>query len=81
VKVKQAFGSDDEDTGTDKKNHVEVFEEYVAPLPHANTDRNHQNANGDPTYERAFFALQNKTVEVIFENNVLKWADVAAERM
>ncbi|UJR13625.1 hypothetical protein I4U23_000638 [Adineta vaga] len=79
VKVKVAFESDEDDNGNERRNNVEVLENNDITPPHSHFDRNHFDTHADVTYESAFFAVQNKTVEVILQNDVLSWADVTGE--
>ncbi|CAF1157119.1 unnamed protein product [Adineta ricciae] len=77
--IKVAFGGDDENQDNERRTNQEFLEENDNLRLNSDQDRNRYDANVDATYERAFFAIQNKTVEVIFANNVLSWADVTGE--
>ncbi|CAF1000555.1 unnamed protein product [Adineta steineri] len=78
--VNCAFGSDsDNDNGNEGQNNVDIGDENHSPSSNQNIDRNNSDLNSDGSYKQAFFTIHNKTVEVIFENNVLSWSDVVGE--
>ena len=73
--MKVAFGDDDNSDDRDQQADPEALESaHPPPLSKAMT-----NGHGslDKVYERAFFTVENITVEVVLENEVLHWASVS----
>ncbi|CAF1115815.1 unnamed protein product [Rotaria sordida] len=68
ITVKQAFEENENDN---KPNTQEISDEYESSLRgHIDLDR---------FYERAFFTINNVTVEVILNNDILNWSDLSDE--
>jgi hypothetical protein len=77
VKVKLAFGDDDDDH--EPVNNQEILDENNPASPNSNTDKNNSDTHFDRSYQQDFFTIHNTTVEVILENDTLSWSTVTGE--
>jgi hypothetical protein len=74
VKVKVAFGNDDE-----KADNQDILDENNPTLSNQISDKNNGDTDLDRSYQKAFFTIHNTTVEVILENDILCWLTVTGE--
>ena len=80
VKVKEAFG-DENDDDNQQQNNRERLEENNLSFSNQYIDKTNDNVELDRSYERAFFTIHNTTVEVVLENDMLSWSTVTGESM
>ena len=76
VKVKVAFGGDDDDDENDAENNQEIPYETPSIFSTQISHKNHLDNDSEKNYQQAFFTVHNTTVEVIFENDKLSWSTV-----
>jgi hypothetical protein len=79
VNVKVAFGG--EDDKDEEQNNREILEENTPIITNQVADKNSGDVDSDKFYERAFFTINNTTVEVVLENDILSWTTVIGESM
>jgi hypothetical protein len=56
-----------------------MFDENNSTLSNQITDKNNGDVDMERSYQKAFFTINNTTVEVILDNDILSWSTVIGE--
>lgn len=79
--MKQAFG-ENKDEKQQQQNIREISDTHETSLTNPSSEKiGHDFLELDRFYDRAFFTINDATVEVILDNDVLSWSTISGESL